>query len=71
MPLPESDEIILYDSRLEVGLVDCDMGQINLAIGPLFGVSFVGDVRLVVYKVQNNNPKSFSNLDKFCLLDEQ
>ena len=27
VPLPESDEIILYDSRLEVGLVDCDMGR--------------------------------------------
>ena len=57
VPLPKSDEIILYDSRLEVGLVDCDKGQINLSIGPFFGVSFVGDVRLVVYKVQNNSPK--------------
>ena len=57
VPLPESDEIILYDSRLEVGLVECDKEQINLTIGPLFGVSFVGDIRLVVYKVQNGSPK--------------
>ena len=59
VPLPSSDETILYDSRLEVGLVEGVDAQVNLTIGPLFGLSFKGDVRLVFYKVHNSHSKKF------------
>ena len=65
-PLPEKDTTVLYDSRMEIGLAEVcggeakgDGGRENkgLTFGPLRGMVFQGDMKLVFYTIAGRKPE--------------